>query len=85
MKNDAGDAKLATLPKNSCSIDDIELWEDQTMMYAIDNDGYVVHNVDMTDGDFRCYHCNNCEENFGEGTYDQQKSFELVKEHFNEK
>lgn len=56
-----------------CQLDDIEYWSDYTVMYDVDDDGEPVSQVDDTGGDFRCYHCRSCGEEFD--------TFDEVKEH----
>lgn len=68
-----------------CSIDDVVMYEDVTNILSVDADGYITGQIDHTDGDFRSYHCEGCGEDFGEGTYDMNKSWQLVKEHLSEK
>lgn len=58
-----------------CKLSDIEYWEDVTHFYNIFENGDPNYETEHTDGDFRCYHCSNCDEEF--------KTFEEVKEHIN--
>ena len=74
--NSVSDAKQ-TEDKNFCTLDDIEYREDVTNMYTIDADGNPVDFTNSTDGDFQCYHCNNCDIEFS--------NFIEVKEHICQK
>lgn len=71
MQNDVPDAKLTPVPE--CTIEDVQYWSDFTTMYAVDNEGEPMEVVDDTSGDFKCYYCEGCGEEFN--------SFEEVKEH----
>lgn len=75
MKNSVSVAKQSA-DKNSCSLDDIEYWEDVTHIYNTDENGEPIYETEHTDGDFRCYHCLLCNEEFN--------TFKEVKEHINE-
>lgn len=74
MKNSVSVAKQEA-NKNSCTLDDIEYWEDVTHFYNIFENGDPNYKTKHTNRDFRCYYCPNCDEEF--------KTFEEVKEHIN--
>lgn len=74
-KNSVSVAKQ-DVDKNSCSLSDIEYMENISSYWSINEDGEPIDEVSTTDGDFVCYHCFNCDEEF--------KTFKEVKEHINE-
>lgn len=59
-----------------CQLADSRYWEDVTVVWEIDAEGEPLVEVDHTSGDFKCYWCTGCDEEFD--------SFEEVKEHLNE-
>ena len=75
MQNSVEVAKQS-VDKNLCSLDDIEYMEDITSSWSINAMGEPENEVGMSDGDFSCYYCENCDEEF--------KTFQEVKEHINE-
>jgi hypothetical protein len=72
MVNAVAVAKLNDAGQN-CQLDDVQYWQDYTMMYSVTPDGEPFTEVDSTDGDFRCYYCENCGQEFD--------NFEKVKAH----
>lgn len=83
MKNSVPDAELSVVP-NSCTIDDIQSWRDFTTMYSVDENGQEMEVVDDTSGDFKCYYCTGCGQDWAEtAVQDQDQAWKLAKEHLN--
>ena len=56
-----------------CVLEDIQYRENVTSSWSINDQGEPQEEIGMTDGDFVCYFCNNC--------YEEFNSFEDVQEH----
>lgn len=63
--------------KPACTLDNIEYRENATTIWTVDDEGFPDVYIDTTEGGgFRCYYCDNCQEEFD--------SWKDVKEHLNE-
>lgn len=66
-----------------CKLTDIQWLEDQTVFFSINEIGDPVGQQDHTEiGDFRCYLCNGCGEEFKDAIH--KSAWVQVKEHINE-
>lgn len=62
---------------SECTLEDIKYVQDITFYHSIDEEGNPTDDCcDDTDGDFRCFMCENCQEEFD--------TFDEVKEHIND-
>jgi len=78
MNNGVANVNSTSTPNREefgCNIKNLQYWEDVTHMYQVDEKGEPIYETEHTDGDFNCYVCLQCDNDF--------KSFEEGKEHFN--
>lgn len=68
-----------------CEIEDIQLLEDQTLYWGVDEDGNPTDHLDSTDADFKAYICE-CGEEFDGVHYEfnMEKAWVAVLEHLKE-
>lgn len=88
MKNDIAGAKLSEDPKNSCTIQDLELTENniQEISY-VDSNGQPTDHKEtyMAEAEFGYYYCNGCGKDWSHTALQtQEKAWKLTKEHLNE-
>lgn len=72
MTNSVGDVN-SDMPQK-CELENIEYRENITAMWMVDDEGNPGVYIDSTErGDFQCYYCDNCDEEF--------EDWSKVKEH----